>query len=129
VPTGPADVDPRALVRSFRATYTDMRRHVGPHTAGPAALVASPADRPVDEDSLPRAARSLIAEYRAAHPDVAIAWERRMRATEAGPTLVVDDDRNLPEEDALISVGITVTLTTSDTARVVTDVLVGRLGP
>ena len=50
-----------------------------------------------------------------------------MRADEAGPTLLVEDDRELPDERELISVGITVTLTTSDSARVLTDVLVGRL--
>ena len=50
-----------------------------------------------------------------------------MQADELGPTLIVEDDRDLPGEQELISVGLTTTLTTSDTASVVTDIFVGKL--
>jgi hypothetical protein len=126
-------IDPLTLVRSIRATYSDLRRRgtgFGDHRALPEPFarmrLATPAERPIDEDALPEPARALIDEYRAEHPDLDVVWERRMRADEAGPTLVVEDDRELPGEHELISVGITVTLTTSDSARVLTDVLVGR---
>jgi hypothetical protein len=124
-------IDPLTLVRSIRATYADLRRRGDDDAGQPAPLtrmrVATPADRPIDEDALPQAAQTLIDEYRAVHPDLDVVWERRMRADEAGPTLLVEDGRELPDEHELISVGITVTLMTSDSARVLTDVLLGRL--
>ena len=76
---------------------------------------------------MPRAAQDLMTEYRAAHPGVQLEWERRMRADEAGPTLIVEDDRELPGEHELLTVGVTTTLVTGDTARVVTDIFVARL--
>jgi len=137
---GNFDVTPLALVRSFRATYTNLRRQPsvipspfpdrpGPPPPAPVrpVTVRDPATEPIDEGAMPEAARNLVAEYRSAHPGVQIEWERRMRADEAGPTLVVEDDRELPGEQELLTVGVTTTLVTSDTARVVTDVFVGRL--
>ena len=137
---GAVRVDPLALIRSFRATYTDLRRQSfeqpqpfpdrpGPRPPGPGRrpTLADPTDQPIDEADMPEAAQTALAGYRAAHPDVRIEWERHMQADELGPTLIVEDDRDLPGEQELISVGLTTTLTTSDTASVVTDIFVGKL--
>lgn len=126
--------DARTFVRSFREGYAAHRmaagrgrRAAGGAPAVPSARTTRGREGTLDERALPEAVRALVDEYRAAHPGRPIRWEKHMRTVDGQPVVVVDDGQELPADDDFVSVSFTATLAAADAARVVTDVVVGRL--
>jgi hypothetical protein len=67
-----------------------------------------------------------LAEYRKANPGLKIVIVKYMRTVNGVPETVVDDGLELPPEDEFLSLSQTVTLSTRDHIRVVTEIIVAR---
>jgi hypothetical protein len=120
--------DPLEFIRRFRRNYVNFHglwRAAG--KAPPGVELRTPSERPIVEDDLPAGLRALLAEHREHDPRGELAYLKYMRTVDGRPVLIVEDESGLPEEDELLTVSHTVTLVTSDRARVVTDLLVARV--
>ncbi len=126
--TEEAQVDPRRLVRHFRDTYVNAhelkRRQPSAH---PKARLTKPKETPINEGDLPQGVRSLLQEYRKEHPRSRLTFLKYQRLENGEPTRIIEDESGLPEEDDLLSLSQTVTLTTSSQVRVITEIVVARV--
>ncbi len=123
-------VDPRALVRQFRQTYVNihaLRKQVP--TAHQRARVSTPRETPIREGDLPQGIRSLLQEYRQQHPGARLMLLKYQRIENGEPVRVIEDESGLPEEDNLLTLSQTVTLTTSTEVRVITEIVVASIEP
>lgn len=123
-PIPPAD--PRELLSRFRATYRTFAARPGPTDELPEGALKTPAQAPLDEETLPAGARRLLEAYRGEHPDERPVLLKHLRLVDGVPELVVDDEEPLPPDDELLTVSETVTYVTQDRAHVVTDLFVAR---
>jgi hypothetical protein len=123
-------VNPRDLVRQFRESYLnvhEVKKRVP--SAFAKAEIHSPRQKPIKESDLPQALRELLREHRQAHPGQKVAFLKYQRLVNGEPVLVIEDETGLPDEDQLLTLSQTITLTTSQDAHVVTDVVVARIDP
>ena len=119
---------PRELVRRFRQTYVNahaLRERGQPLPHG--AQLTTPRETPIREADLPHGVRSLLADYRRDHPGSKLALLKYQRLENGKPVRIVEDDSDLPDEDALLSLTQTVTLTTSTEVRVITEIVVASV--
>jgi hypothetical protein len=126
----PPPADPRHFVREFRANFVNLYNlwtGVEPLPSG--VDLKTPAQRPLAVGDIPEGARSLLAEYTRRRRGYRVELIKYLRAVDGEPVEVVEDERDLPEEDELITLSQTSTLATATQLRVVTEVLVGRLVP
>jgi hypothetical protein len=122
--TGP--LDPAALVRDFTDNYVNFYRlWRGGATAPPGVEIRTPAERPIEASALPEGLRTILADYRRSYPDETVEFVKYMRLEDGQLVELVEDDRGLPGEEALVSLSRTLTLITRGTARVVTEIFVG----
>jgi hypothetical protein len=70
-----------------------------------------------------------MVEFHKGHPNTQVSWERHMRTIDGAIVRVVEDDRDLPADDSIITVSRTLSLNTSNAAQVITDLFVGRITP
>jgi hypothetical protein len=121
-------VDPRAVVRQFRKTYVNAHalRKVAP-MALPGADLRTPQERPITEANLPQGLRALLADYRNAHPRARVTLLKYQRIENGKAISIVEDEAGLPDEDKLLSLSQTVTLTTSTEVRVITEIVVASV--
>lgn len=120
--------DPRSLIRAFRANYINffqLWRATGSRPVG--ADVYTPDERPIVEEDLPPAVRAVVARYRETHSKQDLEFVKYMRTVNGEPVLIVEDERGLPPEGALLTTSQTVTLNTDDQLHIVTDLYVARI--
>jgi hypothetical protein len=123
----PPAPDPVDLLLRFRAGYRNYHTLVANADELPKdVVVETPATRPLDEQELPEALRRLLEDYRKEHPDEKLELLKYMRLVNGAPELVVEDDLDLPPPEELMTLSQTVTLNTSETVHVVTDIFVAR---
>jgi hypothetical protein len=128
-PAGPGDgSSPLDFVRRFINSAVNF--HVLWQKTGvpPGVQHTTPAETPITDGQLPQDVRALVDQYRASHPGANVTWLKRMQAVDGNLRVVVEDERPVPAETALLTVSRTISINTSDTANAVTDVFVGRLG-
>jgi hypothetical protein len=118
----------RELIRRFRATYRNLYRLWRGAASRPAsAALHTPQERPLTVSELPDQVRRLVAEHQKQHPDRRLTFIKHLRTENGKPVLVVEDDSDLPLENAILTTSQTVTLNTAETLRVITDVFVARI--
>jgi hypothetical protein len=123
-----AHTEPRELIRRFRASYQNLsRRWRGAGGLPPGVTLHTPQERPLTEVELPEPVRRLVAEHREQRPGRRLTFVKHLRTVNGEPVLVVEDDSDLPPEDAILTASQTVTLNTADSLHVVTDVFVARI--
>jgi len=121
-------LDPVALMRDFRENYVNFYRlWAGGATAPPDVEIHTPAERPIDPSALPEGLRTFLADYRRGHPGETVEFLKYMRLEDGRPVELIEDDRELPSEERLVSMSRTLTLITRGVARVVTEIFVGML--
>lgn len=126
--TNEVQVDPRQLVRQFRETYVNAHElKKGAPAAYKGARIATPKERPIRETDLPQGVRALLDEYRKGHPRSRVTLLKYQRIENGEPVTIVEDESGLPDEDNLLSLSQTVTLTTSTEVRVITEIVVARV--
>jgi hypothetical protein len=129
IPGSPGDgSSPLDFVRRFISSAVNF--HVLWQKTGvpPSVQHTTPAETPITDGQLPQDVRALVDHYRASHPGANVTWLKRMQAVDGNLRVVVEDERPVPAETALLTVSRTISINTSDTANAVTDVFVGRLG-
>ncbi len=122
-------IDPRDLIRRFRASYLNLYNlwmKVGEIPKG--ARLQSPKSTKIDPALDTLAIQALLDQYRKEHPDTTVTFYKFARTVDGNALDVVEDSTGLPEEDRLLTVSHTVTLLAIDAAHVITDVYVARLG-
>ena len=118
----------RELIRRFRDTYHNFYRLWRDAGKRPAGLTLyTPLERPLTEADIPDALRRLVAEYLEHHPSRRATFVKHLRTVNGEAVHVIEDDSDLPAEDAILTASQTVTLNTADSLRVITDVFVARL--
>ena len=121
-------VEPKELVRRFRQNYVnahELRRRVP--GALPKADLKTRNEKPLRENDLPPGLRALLDDYRKRTPGTRVTLLKYQRLENGEPTTIVEDAAGLPEEDALLTLSETVTLTTSSEVRVVTEIVVATI--
>jgi len=122
-----ATPDPGDFLRRFRRSYTNFRARWNTPDAVPDGVVLqTPDERPLSDADLPDALRGRLEAYRTAHPGQRLTYLKYARFVDGDPRTVVEDDAGLPSEQHLLTLSQTVTLNTSDTLQVVTDLYVLR---
>jgi hypothetical protein len=124
------EVNPRAMVRQFRESYLnvhEVKERVP--DAFPKAEVHTPKQKPIKENELSQGVRDLLREYRQRQPGRKITLLKYQRLENGEPVLVVEDETGLPSEDELLTLSQTVTLTTAEDVRVITELVVARTEP
>jgi hypothetical protein len=119
--------DPLALLRRFRRTYTNyyaLWTSTGEVPEG--VTLRRPSEHPLTEDQLPAALRAVLDQYRKAHPNLDVTLLKYMRTVNGRPELVVEDEEDLPPDEALLTLSQTTTANAHDTLQVVTDLVVAR---
>lgn len=121
-------VDPRQLVRQFRQNYVNAHalRKLTP-TVLHKARISTPHETPIMEGGLPQGLRSMLTAYRQSHPQAMVTLLKYQRLENGQPVTIVEDASGLPDEDKLLSLSQTVTLTTSTDVRVITDIVVASI--
>jgi hypothetical protein len=121
-------VDPRVEVRRFRQTYVNAHalRSKQP-TVFPGAQITTPRETPIVEADLPEGMRSLLTEYRRNHPQSKVIFLKYQRIENGNAVKIIEDESGLPDEDALLQLSQTITLTTSTEVRVITEILVASI--
>jgi hypothetical protein len=119
--------DPGGIVRRFRQTYTNYHRLWTATDGVPEGVVLmTPEEAKLDESQLPAELAVRLAQYREEHPGEKVTLIKRMRTVNGEPELVVEDDRDLPDEDHLLTLSQTVTVNSRDTLLVITELFVAR---
>jgi hypothetical protein len=118
-----APASSRRFLRRFRETYRNFQQQATVE-GGPALY--TPAQRPIAGEPLPGALAQQLEAYRRRHPGETITFLKYMRTVNGRPELVVEDDEGLPEEERLLVLSHTTTITTADALEVLTDLYVAR---
>jgi len=120
--------EPRELIQRFRASYLNFYRLWRREASRPSGVtLRTPQEQPLSDEVLPDAVRRLVEEYREQHRGRRITFVKHLRTENGAPVLVVEDESDLPPEDAILTTSQTVTLNTADSLWVVTDVFVARI--
>lgn len=120
--------NPLDFVRRFRSNYVNLHDlWSGDGKRVPEGVtLRDPKRSPIKESSLPKATQALLAEYRKSNPRLEIAIVKYMRTVNGVPETVVEDGSELPPEDEFLSLSQTVTMSTCDHIRVITEIIVAR---
>jgi hypothetical protein len=120
--------DAHAFMETFRRNYVNLHNLWTKGGQPPAGIrLSTPAETPITEGDLPVPLGRLLEDYRRTHPDRAVTFIKYLQTVDGAPTIVVEDERGLPGEDELLTMSQTVTINTSEVARVTTDLFVAQL--
>jgi hypothetical protein len=123
----PPAPDPVDLLSRFRASYRNYHTLVATSDEPPKdVVVETPAAHPLSEEELPESLRALLQAYREEHPQEKGELLKYMRLVNGAPQHVIEDDRDLPPLEELMTLSQTVTLNTSERVHVITDLFVAR---
>ena len=120
---------PLYFVQNFRQNYTNLYKlwtQMGSVPEG--VTLRTPKEKPIQEKELSESLRTRLLAYKKTYPEGKIELVKFMRLVNGNPVLVIEDERGLPEEDHILILSQTVALNTSDTAELVTEILVGWRG-
>lgn len=124
----PPPPDPGELLRRFRSTYTNYYTLWTETGSTPDGVeLRTPERHPLAEHELPPALQEQLQAYRRAHPDRTIVLIKHMRSVNGSPRVVIEDERDLPEEAHLLTFSQTVTLNAADTVEIITDLYVAQV--
>ncbi len=122
--------DPRDFIRRFRASYINLYKlWTTVEKPPPGTRLETPAKSPIHKEDLPAAVRQLLEEFQKKNPKRELEFFKHMRTVNGQPVLVIEDAADLPEEDQLLTVSQTVTLNTSESVQIITDLFIARLQP
>lgn len=115
------------LIRQFRGSYTNFYMLWKRGEKAPKGVqVYTPEEYGLSEEKLSTGLRSQLAAYREAHPKEGISLVKYMQVREGRPQLVVEDERELPEDRQLSTLSQTTTLVTNDVVQVMTEIVVAE---
>jgi hypothetical protein len=121
-------IDPGQLMRQFRETYVNAHalKKVAPQ-ALEGAVLATRKEKPLNEGNLPQELRSLITEYRQGNPGSKVDLLKYQQLVNGKPVIIIEDEGGLPDEDSLLNLSQTVTMTTNTNVRIITHVVVASV--
>ena len=118
---------PNHFVRQFRDNYINLYRLWTYTEKSPEGTVLhTPSEDPILEEKLPELLRTRLLEYKKANPDQEITLIKYMHIVNGVPKVVIEDERDLPDEQHLLVLSQNTTLNTNNDIEVVTDLLVAR---
>jgi hypothetical protein len=121
-------VNPRELVSQFRRNYVNahaVKRQLPNAFRG--AKLHTLKEKPLKEADLPQEIRSLLMDYRKAHPRSKLTLLKYQQIENGNPVLIVEDEDVLPDESRLLTLSQTVTLNTSAEVRVITRIVIASV--
>lgn len=121
-PTSPLD-----FIRTFRQNAVNFHNLWQKTGVPPGVQLTTPSQTPITDAQLPPEVLAQVNDYRKSHPNAKVTWNRHMQVVDGALKVVVEDGSALPSETALLTVSRTISINTSDTAHMVTDVFVGSL--
>ena len=120
---------PLNFLQNFRKNYTNLYRLWTQTGSVPKGVtLRTPKEKPIQEKELSESLRTRLLAYKKTYPEGKIELMKFMRLINGNPVLVIEDERGLPEEDHLLILSQTMALNTSNTAELVTEILVGWRG-
>ena len=120
--------DAGPVIRRFRQTYTNYHRLWSATGVPEGVTLLTPEKARLDESHLPAALAEQLVRHRESHPGEEVTLIKRMRLVDGEPELVIEDERDLPDEAQLLTLSETVTANTRDTLVVITEIFVARRG-
>jgi hypothetical protein len=114
--------DPRIFLRRFHQHYVNFARlwtRLGRVPDG--IVLRNPADQPIQVDQSPDPSIDALAR--------SIRYVKYMQSINGKPSIVIEDESDLPPLDRIVVVTRTTSVVTADSHRVVTDVYVGERRP
>lgn len=125
---GGGPLSPLDFVRRFRqnaVNYHNLWKQTG---VPPGIQHTTPSQTPITDAQLPADVLALVNDYRKSHSNAKVTWEKWMQVVDGNLKVEVEDEREVPAETALLTVSRTISINTSDTYNVVTDLFIARLG-
>ncbi|HVP30369.1 MAG TPA: hypothetical protein VMW35_14535 [Myxococcota bacterium] len=119
-------LEPLAFVERFRRSYTNFYRLWKKTGAPPGVRLQTPDQEPIDEERFPAPVREALAAFRRSHPDATITFVKYMKTVNGQPTVVIEDERDLPDAEHLLSLSQTVATSSADCLEVIAEVFVAR---
>jgi hypothetical protein len=120
-------IDPLELIRRFRQNYTNLFKLWKTTGKTPEGVrLYTPQEEPIREDKLPEALQAQLQAYRKANPKQKISLRKYMRTVNGQPKLVIEDESDLPDEGALLTLSQTVTLNSAEAVEIVTELIVAE---
>src|SRR5262249_38273757 len=122
---GGGPFDARSFIQDFRASYVNLynlwRRGAA---SPPGAQVHTPAERPLRTEDLPDDLKRLVRDI--AGEGRGIELLKYLRIEDGRPTELIEDERGLPPEESLVTLGRTLSAVGTESGRIVTEVYAGR---
>jgi hypothetical protein len=112
--------DPQELMNQFRQNY------IAPNALKGVDLKTRK-QKPLKENDLSPAVRSVLQQYRQDHPGSKLDLLKYQLLRDGKPVTIVEDEGPLPEDVELLTVSQTVTMGTSTEALVTTEMVVASI--
>jgi hypothetical protein len=119
--------EPILFIRKLQQNYVNFYK-LQAATGQPVEGVAvySPKEKPILVKELPPGIRAQLQEYKESHPEQVITLLKYMRTVNGKPTLIIEDETDLPSEGQILSISQTITVNTDELIKVITDLLIAR---
>jgi hypothetical protein len=114
--------DPRVFLRRFHDTYVNFAQLWKRFGVPSGVVLRSPADQPIPPPSSTAAAAFEDLQGKAGD----VRFVKYMRSVNGKPSLVVEDESDLPPMDGLVVVTLTTSIVSATTHHIVSDVYVGE---
>jgi hypothetical protein len=114
--------DPRMFLRRFHQNYVNFARlwtRLGRVPDG--VVLRNPADQPIQVDQSPDPSIDALAKT--------IRYVKFMQSVNGKPSIVIEDESDLPPLDRIVVVTRTTSVVTADSHRIVTDIYIGERQP
>ena len=119
-------LDPQALLRDFRQSYTNFHQlWTTTGTIPEGVTLSTPQEQPLSE-RLPAALKEQLESFRKAYPRQKITLLKYMRLVDGRIDTVIEDETALPDDEHLMTFSQTITLNSSEAAMVIADLFVAR---
>jgi len=118
--------DPRVFLRRFHQHYVNFARLWKRFGAPDGVVLRDPATQPIAPPSAAAIAAAFDAVLEERGADVR--FVKYMRSVNGKPSVVVEDESDLPPVETIVVVTLTTSVVTAIAHRVVTDVYVGKRG-
>jgi hypothetical protein len=119
--------EPILFIRKLQQNYVNfykLQAATGQPVEG--VTVYSLKEKPILVKELPPGIRAQLQEYKESHPEQVITLLKYMRTVNGKPTLIIEDETDLPSEGQILSISQTITVNTDELIKVITDLLIAR---
>jgi hypothetical protein len=121
-------LDPQLFLQDFRENYTNLYKLWTTTQSIPEGVVLkTPQEQPIAK-LLPPGIREEFELTDKARAKQKLTWLKYMRIMDGRIHTVIEDTADLPDDEHLLVVSQTLTLNTSTTTTVITDIFVARKG-